>query len=92
MGWGEEGRGEEGSGRREEGGTRLAPPRPQVAANAERLREGAGPRGRGLRSRSPALSPGHRRPGPCPRPRAYNPGCAPKPALLRRPLPPLVAR
>ena len=62
------------------------------------LREGglgglqSGPRGRGLRSRSPALSPGHRRPGPCPRPRAYNPGCAPKPALLRRLLPPLVTR
>lgn len=82
MGWGEEGRGEERSGRREEGGTRLAPPRPQVAANAERLREGAGPGGGACAHGPPPCPPATAAPGPAPGPELItrdarrNPPCS----------------
>ena len=79
-------------GRSEEGRKRLAPPRPQVAANAERLLEGAGPRGGACAHGHRPCPPATTLPGPAPGPRAYNPGCAPKPALLRRLLQPLVTR
>lgn len=65
--------GEEGKGRSQEGGKRLAPPRPQVAANAERLLEGAGPGG-GACAHGPPPYP------PATTPRALPPG----PELITR--------
>lgn len=70
---------EGGAGRRRTAGHAHS----QVAERSERLRAGAGPEGGACRAPVPTC-PRFLPPRPC----AYNPGCSPLPALLRR-LPPL---
>ena len=80
--------GKEGKGRGEEGGKGLAPTPRRWPRTPSRSARGPGP-GAGSAALFLRLVPG---PRPCPLPRAYNPGCAPPPALLRRLPPPPASR